>query len=248
MPRDMFALDDSLFDENKEKKKKDYSDELKRANIFCMREQYREALGIYNRILTEDMENEDAYIGILKAHSECFTKYDGQEIEKDIRIIERMFPKTMNEEYAKYCFERRKKLGIKTETKESTPKKVESKEKKIETTKQSNTKPVIISNASSADRKKIEKGLHFLSTCNWKRAIALCEEIAPGCTDIDYYYVYGFASYAKNQAVNAKKYLELVIASIDESHPYYLSAAKCLAELYSGRTGRAPIIDKDIYY
>ena len=87
MPRDMFALDDSLFDENKEKKKKDYSDELKRANIFCMREQYREALGIYNRILTEDMENEDAYIGILKAHSECFTKYDGQEIEKDIRII-----------------------------------------------------------------------------------------------------------------------------------------------------------------
>ena len=103
MAKSMFDLDNDLIEINN-----DYSDMLKKANIFCMREQYDKALEIYNRILDEDMENEAAYLGILKVHSEYYTKYEGNEIEKDIRIIERMFPNINNKEYVNYCLERKK--------------------------------------------------------------------------------------------------------------------------------------------
>ncbi len=101
MGKDLFDLDDSLVE------KKDHQEELKKANILCIREQYDRALDIYNKILDEDMECEGAYVGLLKAHSECFTKFEGEQIEKDIRVIERMFPDIEDEEYISYLKKRK---------------------------------------------------------------------------------------------------------------------------------------------
>lgn len=119
MTKNMFDLDDSLMDEMK----KDYSEELKKANALCMREQYDKALTIYNKILDDDFENEDAIIGLLKVHSLNFTKYLSSEIDKDIRIIDRMFPNTENEEYIKYISDRNNYLNPKKEIKEESRKK-----------------------------------------------------------------------------------------------------------------------------
>ncbi len=101
MGKDLFDLDDSLVE------KKDHQEELKKANILCIREQYDRAIDIYNKILDEDMECEGAYVGLLKAHSECFTKYEGEQIEKDIRVIERMFPDICDDEYISYLKKRK---------------------------------------------------------------------------------------------------------------------------------------------
>ena len=135
MSKNMFDLDDSLMDSAK----KDYSEEIKRANALCMREQYDKALAIYNKVLEDDFENEGAIIGLLMAHSECFTKFESSQIEKDIRIIERMFPDTKNAEYAKYIQNRNKYLHPKQEPKKVTktlkdtaPKKSAPKKKEID--------------------------------------------------------------------------------------------------------------------
>ena len=116
MAKNMFDLDDELLNDNKNK----YEEELKKANILCIRERYDKALEIYNQILDEDMENEDAYIGLLRAHSKNFSVFDGEEIERDIRVIEKLFPDIMNEEYVNYYTKRKKSL-------ENTPKEPEIK-------------------------------------------------------------------------------------------------------------------------
>ena len=141
MTKNMFDLDDELLEDNK-----DYADELKKANLLCMREQYDKALAIYNKILDEDMENEAAYIGILKVHSECYTKYDSKDIEKDIRIIERLFPETMDEEYAAYCLERKKHL--KDKPKEEPKEELKKPEEKPKAPKAKASKP---KNSASAE-------------------------------------------------------------------------------------------------
>ena len=116
MAKNMFDLDDELLNDNKNK----YEEELKKANILCIRERFDKALEIYNQILDEDMENEDAYIGLLRAHSKNFSVFDGEEIERDIRVIEKLFPDIMNEEYVNYYTKRKKSL-------ENTPKEPEIK-------------------------------------------------------------------------------------------------------------------------
>ena len=90
----LFDLDNELLKENNET-----ADALRKAYSLCMREMYREALVIYNKIIEKDYDNEEAYIGILRAHSENFTKTTGEEVEKDIRVIKRFFPNTKNEDY-----------------------------------------------------------------------------------------------------------------------------------------------------
>ena len=99
MAIDSFDLDDNLIDSK-------YKEELEHADILCVREKYNEALDIYNKILEEDYKCLDAYIGILKAHSLYFTKFDGEEIEKDIRVINRMFPNNTNNEFVSYIQKR----------------------------------------------------------------------------------------------------------------------------------------------
>ena len=122
----MFDLDSSLLDE---KKKGNYEEELKKARALCIRGQYEKSLAIYNAILDEDYENEDALIGLLRVHSKDFREYVSQEIEDDIHAIEGMCPDTVNEEYLSYMKARQDYLAA---HKKETPKadKVEAKEAK----------------------------------------------------------------------------------------------------------------------
>ncbi|MBR6072149.1 MAG: tetratricopeptide repeat protein [Acholeplasmatales bacterium] len=139
MPKSMFDLDDDLIETNK----KDYLDLLKKARALCIRGQYDRALEIYNQILDEDYENEDALIGILRVHSEDFQIFDSKEINNDIHAIEKMCPDTSNEEYLDYLSRRKK--NVKTED----PKKgTDSKEK----SKTSNKKTDITSKVKPYER------------------------------------------------------------------------------------------------
>ena len=93
MSKNMFDLDDSLFEDKTEE---NFDEQLELADLLCLREQYDKALKIYNSILDKDMKNEKATIGLLRVHSDCFTKFEGDKIDQDIRIIERLFPNTMD--------------------------------------------------------------------------------------------------------------------------------------------------------
>ena len=101
-----------------------HNEALRKADILCLREQYDRAIDIYNQILDEDMECEEAYVGLLKAHSEYFTIFSGEQIDKDIRIIERIFPDIENEEYLTFL-KKRKEAKTASQRVEST--KVEEK-------------------------------------------------------------------------------------------------------------------------
>ena len=104
MSKNMFDLDDELLED-----KKNYNDELKKARVLCIRGQYARALEIYNKILDEDFENEEALIGLLRVHSKDFREFDGDIIEDDIRVIEKIAPDTVNEEYLDYIVKRKEK-------------------------------------------------------------------------------------------------------------------------------------------
>ena len=81
-------------------------EDIKKARALSIRGQYDRALDIYNKILDEDFENEDALIGLLRVHSKNFREFDDKKIEDDIFAIEQMAPDTTNEEYLNYLSKR----------------------------------------------------------------------------------------------------------------------------------------------
>ena len=83
-----------------------YEKDLKRAKIYCVRAQYDNALAIYNHILEEDIENQDAYLGLLRAHSENFTIFFSEEIDRDVYTLDSLFPDLDDPEYAKFKYAR----------------------------------------------------------------------------------------------------------------------------------------------
>ena len=105
MSKNMFDLDDELLENN------NYADELKKARVLCIRGQYDRALEIYNKILDEDYENEEALIGLLRVHSKDFREFDGDIIEDDIHAIEKLAPDTEDEEYLDYLIKRNNKIS-----------------------------------------------------------------------------------------------------------------------------------------
>lgn len=94
-----FDLDDSLLEE---KKTKNYEEDLKKARALSIRGQTDKALAIYNAILDEDYENEEALIGLLRVHSDNFRIFEGKEIEDDVFAIESICPDTKNEDYLSF--------------------------------------------------------------------------------------------------------------------------------------------------
>ena len=168
MAKNMFDLDDSLLES-----KKEYTEDLKKANVYCMREHFDKALEIYNKILDDDMENMEALIGLLKVHSKYFTKYDGEEIEKDIRVIERMFPDIMDEEYAKYCLERKKYLES-----NNNSKKVETVKEKEKSVKKDI--PAVINDNDEIYTKKFKDSVSLFVSNEFSKALKLLKEVTDG--------------------------------------------------------------------
>lgn len=75
---------------------------LRKARSLCARGMYDKALDIYNQILDDDFECEEAYIGLLRVHSEDFTIFEGKQIDQDVHAIQKMFPKCNDEEYSEF--------------------------------------------------------------------------------------------------------------------------------------------------
>ena len=116
------------FDAANKEPKKDLLALLKRANSLCIREEYDRALEIYEAILEDDDECMEAYLGILRVHSEDYTIFEGEKIEKDIRIINKMFDDIEDEDYLDYLKKRKKALANAQEEKKEEPKVVEFKQ------------------------------------------------------------------------------------------------------------------------
>ena len=221
MAKNMFDIDDTLLNDNTS----DISKDLELADVLCMRGQFDKALSIYNKIIDKDIKNEGAYIGILKVHSEYFTKFDTPEIEKDIRIIERMFPDITNKEYVAYCLERKKRATKALEKKE--------KEEKKNITVMS---------------KDLEKGMHFVETGQWKRAIEKLEFVKATENSVLAYYGLGVAYYYKRNNRKSKQNFEFYLKNIKSNDKYYIDTCEKLAHLYYGYQGCVPDIKKGDYY
>ena len=169
MDKGMFDLDDSLLKDEAS----DISKDLELADVLCMREQFDRALSIYNKILDKDMKNEGAYVGILKVHSEYFTKFDSPEIEKDIRIIERMFPDIKNKEYANYCLERKKYLES-----NNNSKKVETVKEKEKSVKKDI--PAVNNDNDEIYTKKFKDAVSLFVSNEFSKALNLLKEVTDG--------------------------------------------------------------------
>ena len=98
----LFDLDDGLI----EKSNKDYSTELKKARSLCIRGQKDRALEIYESILKDEPDNEDALVGTLRVYSDNFRQLDNDFVEDVIDIIEVKCPDIMDEEYLDYVSKR----------------------------------------------------------------------------------------------------------------------------------------------
>jgi len=140
MADDLFDLDESLSKDNSK-----YSQELTKGRVFCIRGLYDKALEIYNKILDEDIENEGAYVGLLRVHSKDFTVLNGDVIEHDIHVIESLFPNCQNPDYLSFI----NKRIAKKEAEENARKEAEEEAKRLAEEKKRQL-------AEAAEKRKIE--------------------------------------------------------------------------------------------
>lgn len=149
MKDDLFCFDKNL--ENQfASRQTDYSDKLKKARIMCIRGRYEQALNIAEEILDDDPENMGAYIEILRVHSDDFSIFEGEEIDKDIRAIEKLFPDIDNDEYIEFLRNKKKAISNKQETVVSNENKKNRNETEtniVNKTAQLNEKTIINNNA-----------------------------------------------------------------------------------------------------
>ncbi len=101
MSDDLFNFNNQ-FEEALSQKLNPYEHDLKKAKIYCVRGQYDNALAIYDRILEEDIENQEAYLGLLRAHSENYTIYFSETIDRDVYTLDSLFPDLNDHEYVKF--------------------------------------------------------------------------------------------------------------------------------------------------
>lgn len=112
-----FNFDEGLnsgFDKQLEKvSNEDKEKQLKKALVLCLRNKFAEALKIYEGLVEDDIDYIPAYIGILRVHSQNFKKFDGEEIEADLNIIDELGDgsEADDENYMNYLAARANYLG-----------------------------------------------------------------------------------------------------------------------------------------
>ena len=77
---------------------------------MCVRGEFEEAYKFFKAYADLHYDQVDGYIGIVRAHSEDYTIYEGEQIENDINIVDKInkFMPTQDKEYNKYLEARRK--------------------------------------------------------------------------------------------------------------------------------------------
>ena len=100
MDKDLFNYDALLLSE--QDKSSGYKEELLKAKELAEKGEYDKSLGIYEAILDEDVHNQAAYVGLLRVHSKNFTIFEGKDIDRDIRVIEKLFGDCKDPEYISF--------------------------------------------------------------------------------------------------------------------------------------------------
>jgi flagellar biosynthesis GTPase FlhF len=86
---DDFNLE-SAFDKQLDEKSSldfDYDKELNRAEILCKRKMFSRAAIVYEALINKNFDDVNAYIGLIRVSSENFTKFDGDQLSRDISAL-----------------------------------------------------------------------------------------------------------------------------------------------------------------
>lgn len=187
---DLFDFDENLtggFDiqlENLSIEEK--NSQLKKAVVLCLKNKFDEALEIYEELIKNDINCIQAYIGILRVHSENFKKYDGDVISQDLSIIDELGDGSQNkdENYNNYVKQRKEyflELERKAnETKAAEKKKKEDERKRIEKAKADEEKLINDSNLLIINVRKSLNQLKVLNGISEKQinnVELLCEDL-----------------------------------------------------------------------
>ena len=93
---DSFDFDlESAFDDQikaKEKKEKKYADVHKKALNLILRGEYEDAIIEYDFIVDKDRFDMQAYIGLIRAKSQNYTVFEGEDLEEEINFLNETFP------------------------------------------------------------------------------------------------------------------------------------------------------------
>ena len=89
-------------------------EDLKKANLFCIRNKFKEAKELYQKVYEADSANINAYIGFLRVESQNFEVLT-EESEKEYTVLSQLFAET---EILSVCKEYKNYLNIKKEKEE----------------------------------------------------------------------------------------------------------------------------------
>ena len=113
----------------------EYENKLALAKSYVLREKYAEAEKAYEELIEKNPQDMAGYIGLICTATGNYTKYEGWEIDKAIRIAQRVAgnarAEDFDEEYAKYAA-RRKKYFEDKEAAEAVRQKQEEERRKRE--------------------------------------------------------------------------------------------------------------------
>ena len=121
--------DEKLEEKENKKDLSKINELLEIANGACFVEDFEKAKKIYKEILDIDYKNIDGYIGLIRVESEDYTKFEGEGIEKNLRILNKIDEKysyLKNKEFATYL--KNRKEFFKSQNQNTAPKKEIKKE------------------------------------------------------------------------------------------------------------------------
>lgn len=121
--------DEKLEEKENKKDLSKINELLEIANGACFVEDFEKAKKLYKEVLDIDYKNIDGYIGLIRVESEDYTKFEGEGIEKNLRILNKIDEKysyLKNKDFATYL--KNRKEFFKGQNQNTTPKKETKKE------------------------------------------------------------------------------------------------------------------------
>lgn len=118
-----------------------YQNKVKKANLMIINGKYAEAIKEYNKLIDEDVDRIEPYVGIIKAYSKNYTEDHNEEVEKNINFITTLFDLCQlkkDKEFAAYYsrykafIDKREAARIAEELRKSSPEYIAKKNKFLE--------------------------------------------------------------------------------------------------------------------
>ncbi len=106
---------------------------LRRATVLCLRGEFEEAEKLTQAYIDKYYDNVEGYITLLRVHSKDFSEFEGEQIEKDIKIITKLGKGGVDDDdYKDYLKAREDYLADKKVKEEQAKKREEEKKKAAE--------------------------------------------------------------------------------------------------------------------